>query len=146
MSASRAAALVGVLALVAGCGGQARAPAPTVDRTAVAKRFASAIFRGDVGTAVALLDSRQALSASVRRAAARWGPHHGRERLVAKQPAGRFVFAFSGTHPHPDGRFEIERGELVVVVGPTLVEAFTFRNTVTKFKTHHDSQLLPSDR
>jgi hypothetical protein len=59
---------------------------------------------------------------------------------------GRFVFAFSGPHPHPDGRFEIEHGEFVVVVGPTLVEAFTFRNTVTKFKTHHDSQLLPSDR
>lgn len=109
-------------------------------------RFASAIFRGDAGTALALLDSRQALSASVRRAAVRWKPHHARGHLVAKQPGGRFVFAFSGTHPHPDGRFEIERGDLVVVVGPALVEAFTFRNTVTKFKSHHDSQLLPSDR
>ena len=146
MSASRAAALVGVLALVAGCGTRATVPRPPVDRVEVAKRFASAIFRGDVGAAVALLDSRQALSASVRRAAARWKPHHARERLIAKQPAGRFVFEFSGTHRHPDGRFEIERGEFVVVVGSALVEAFTFRHTVTKFKTHHDSQLLPSDR
>jgi hypothetical protein len=146
MSAPGAAALVGVLVLAAGCGGRT-APAPKpVDRASVAERFAHAIFRGDTPTAVALLDSRQALGGSVRRAAAAWKLHHAREHLVGRQPAGRFVFSFSGTHPHPDGRFEIERGELVVVVGPAWVEAFAFRNTVTTFKTHHDSQLLPSSR
>src|SRR5262245_37192938 len=145
MSASRAAALVGVVALVAGCGGKPTQHAP-VDRAVVAKRFAQALFRGDTVTAVSLLDGEQAMSGSVRRASARWKLHHAREHLVAREPAGRFVFGFSGTHPHPDGRFEVERGELVVVVGPALVEAFTFRNTVMKFKTHHDSQLLPSSR
>jgi hypothetical protein len=133
--------------LAAGCGGDAE-PRPTtpVDRAAVAKRFARAIFRGDTRTALSLIESAQGLGESVTRAATPWKHHHGRVRLLLDEPGGRYVLGFSGTHPHPDGRFELVRGELVVVVGPASVEAFAFRNTVTRFKTHHDSQLLPSDR
>jgi hypothetical protein len=143
------AAVAGALAacaLAAGCGSGSTKLAPPVDRAAVAKRFAQAIFRGDTTTALALLESRQGLSDSVRRAAAPWKLHHGSLRLPASGSGSRFVFGFSGTHPHPDGRFELIRGDLVVVVGPAAVQAFTFRNLVMQFKTHHDSQLLPSDR
>ena len=146
MSASRASALAGLLVIVAGCGGTTTPPAARVDRADVAKRFAQAIFRGNTPTAVALLESPQALSGAVRRAAVPWVRHHGDLRLPATQTGGRYVFGFSGTHPHADGRFELVKGDLVVVVGPSAVQAFTFRHVVTEFKTHHDSQLLPSDR
>jgi len=118
----------------------------TVDRAAVAKRFAQAIFRGDSRTAIGLVESRQGLSGLVRLAALPWKRHHGSVRLLVTTPGGRYVLGFSGMHPHLDGRFELVHGELVVVVGPRAVEAFTFRDVVTKFKTHHDSQLLPSAR
>lgn len=139
---------MGLLAagFLAGCGGRAEQPPSPVDRAAVAKSFVQAIFRGDTRTAVALLESPQALSGSVRRAAAPWKLHHGSVHLPATRTGSRFVFGFTGTHPHPDGRFELVKGDVVVVVGLSAVQAFTFRRVVTQFKTHHDSQLLPSDR
>ena len=139
------AALIAACCL-AGCGGKAGQPAPPVDRAGVARSFALAILHGDTRAAVALLESPQALSGSVRRAAAPWAGHHASVRLPGARSGSRYVFGFSGTHPHPDGRFELVRGDLVVVVGPAAVQAFTFRHVVTQFKTHHDSQLLPSDR
>lgn len=146
-ASSTAAAGLAVCCLAAGCGGKAATTTrPAVDRADVAKRFARAIFKGDTHAAVSLLESPQALSGSVRRAAGPWKRHHGELRFPATQTGGHYVFAFSGTHPHAGGRFELVKGDLVVVVGPSAVQAFTFRHVVTKFKTHHDSQLLPSDR
>jgi hypothetical protein len=147
MSASAKAAVgLAFCCLAAGCATSATSTVTTVDRAAVAKRFARAIFRGDTRTAVGLVESRQGLSGSVRLAALPWKRHHGRVRLLVREPGGHFVLGFSGMHPHPDGRFELVHGRLVVVVGPRAVEAFTFRDVVTTFKTHHDSQLLPSAR
>jgi len=146
-ASSTAAAGLAVCCLAAGCGGRAATTTGVpVDRAAVATRFAQAIFRGDTRTAVRLLESPQALSGSVRRAAAPWKRHHGDLRLPAAKKGGRYVFAFSGTHPHAGGRFELVKGDLVVVIGPSAVQAFTFRHVIAEFKTHHDSQLLPSDR
>jgi hypothetical protein len=112
----------------------------------VALRFAQAIFAGDTHTALGLLESPQALSSSVRSASVRWRLRGDRVLLRDAHPGGRFLFGFSGTQPHSGGRFDDLRGDLVVVVGRAAVEAFAFRNTVTTYRTHHDSQLLPSAR
>jgi hypothetical protein len=151
VSARAAAGLASALAacaLAAGCGEKARdePTAPPIDRAAVATRFAQAIFAGDSRAAVGLLESPQALSGSVRSAAVRWRLRGERVQLRDTHPGGRFLFGFSGTQPHSGGRFDDLRCDLVVVVGRAAVEAFAFRNTVTKYRTHHDSQLLPSAR
>src|SRR5690348_7417424 len=112
MSARTPASVVAICFLAAGCGSSRPVTQPAVDRDAVAKTFARAIFRGDTRTALGLIASAQGLGGAVRRAAEPWKSHHGRVRLLFKDPGGHYVLGFSGTHPHPDGRFETVRGEL----------------------------------
>lgn len=144
-------ALLGACCVFSACGGTDATIAPSAAaRRLVAEQFAEAIFRGDAPAAVALLASPDALSSSVSRAAAPWQAHHARLRLPGRLSGSRWVFGYSGVHPHAGGRFDEVRGDLVVVV--TAVDeragvgAFAFQNTVTRSRTHHDSVLLPSDR
>ena len=121
-------------------------------RRDVAQRFAKAIFRGEAHAAITLLvyPDDQALRWMTTNAAAPWKTQHAAIRLSVKRSGRSWVFGYTGTHRYGDGRFEEVRGDIVVVVaaspkGPG-VEFFTLRNTNVRFKTHHDSVLLPSNR
>ena len=155
LAATRAilALVLGACCLASGCG--TNTPVKALPATAgrqVARQFAEAIFRGKADDAVALLvrPVDPALSGMTIDAAAPWKTHHASVRLPGARSGGGWVFHYAGTHPHSDGRFEQVRGNIVIVVavsakGPG-VEFFTFRNQQVRFRTHHDSQLLPSDR
>jgi hypothetical protein len=120
-------------------------------RLDVARRFADAIFRGNTTATVSLLvhPDDPGLSRMAQRAAAPWKAHHAVVRLSGKRPDGGWVFDYVGRHPRSDGAFEDVRGSIVVVVAASPkgagVEFFTLRQEV-RFRTHHDSLLLPSDR
>lgn len=136
----------------AGCGGAARsAPSQTLQRD-VAARFAAAVFRGDAARARALLvaPDEAALVFLVRRAAAPWRRQHASIRPPARRTGKEWTFRYAGRRTHPDGTFEMERGDLVVDVAPSSAGAgvrfFGFRNVRVRFGTHHDSLLLPSNR
>jgi hypothetical protein len=148
--------LVGCLLLafaVSGCGGTARmsTPSAAVQRD-VAERFAAAVFRGDAAGARALLvaPDEAALVFLVQRAAAPWRKQHASMRPTARRTGERWTFSYAGKRTHRDGRFETERGDLVVDVAPSAdgagVRFFGFRNVRIRFSTHHDAQLLPSNR
>ena len=139
--------------VLSGCGGSAtvHTPSAAVQRD-VADRFADAVFRGDAAGARALLVSPDegALVFLVRRAAAPWRRQHVSIRLPARHTGERWTFSYAGRRTHEDGRFETEKGDLVVDVAPSAsgagVRFFGFRNIRIRFSTHHDSQLLPSNR
>jgi len=138
---------------VSGCGGTAtmNTPSATVQRD-VAGRFAVAVFRGDAATARALLAApdEAALVFLVQRAAAPWRRQHASIRLPARRAGEHWTLNYAGKRTHRDGRFETERGSLVVDVavsrGGAAVRYFGFRNVRIRFSTHHDSLLLPSNR
>jgi len=139
--------------VASGCGGSAAAKEPSAAAGRdVARRFAEAIFRGDAATAKALLVGADdtALAGIVTRAAAPWQARHGAIHLPGARSGHDWIFRFDGARTHKDGRFERVRGEIVVVVGASSqgarVELFTFRNERVRFSTHHDAQLLPSNR
>jgi hypothetical protein len=142
--------VVGLSAAAVACSGCGGAPAaerrPTRD---VAARFASAVLRGDARGARTLLARPDELGPRVRRAAARWRAHPT-VRLSSRRTRDRWTFAYAGRRTHGDGRFETERGELVVVVDPAArggrVRFFAFVHVSTRFSTHRDAQLLPSKR
>jgi len=152
----RCVALVSLLAasaFVAGCAGSApESDPPIAAQREVAERFAEAIFHGQSSTAVALLARRDddVLSARATRAAASWQPQHGTVRLPGRRAGNSWTFGYAGTHSPRDGRFEQVRGRLVVVVatahGGAAVRFFAFLDETTRFSTHHDSLLLPSNR
>jgi hypothetical protein len=117
----------------------------------VAQRFAEAMLRGNAGDAAALLlhADDTALASFATHAAAPWKAHPGSFRPGVR--AGRrWIFRYTGTRTHGDGRFEQVRGDLVVVVAASSkgagIEFFAFRNEHVRFSTHHDSVLLPSNR
>ena len=135
-----------------GCAGTAttRPPSPAVQR-GVAERFAAAVLRGDADGARALLvGDKAALDFLVRRAAAPWRRQHASIRLPARHTGTHWTFSYAGRRTHRDGRFETERGDLVVIVAPSAAGAgvrfFAFESVSTRFSTHHDAQLLPSNR
>ena len=138
---------------VSGCGGKstAKPPSQAVQRD-VAARFAAAVLRGDAAGAGALLTGKDeaALVFLVQRAAAPWRTQHASIRLPARGTANRWTFSYAGTRTQRDGRFETERGDLVVFVAPSHagpgVRFFGFKHVRTLFSTHHDAQLLPSNR
>jgi hypothetical protein len=137
---------------VSGCGGSTmKAPSQAVQRD-VASRFAAAVLRGDATGAGALLagEDEAALVFLVQRAAAPWRTQHASIRLPARRTANRWTFSYAGTRTQRDGRFETERGELVVFVAPSDAGAgvrfFGFKHVRTLFSTHHDAELLPSKR
>jgi hypothetical protein len=138
--------------VVAGCGGEAAKVPSQAIRRSVAERFAAALVSGDVAGARALLAApkQAALVALVRRAAAPWTTQHARIEDATRGSGNRWAFTYAGTHTHPDGRFERERGELVVFVEPSAggagVRYFVVTNVRKRFSTHHDAQLLPSNR
>jgi hypothetical protein len=138
---------------VSGCGGKAalKTPSEAVQRN-VAGRFAAALLRGDVAGARALLvraDDAD-LVYLVRHAAAPWRAQHASIQLPARRAGNHWTFSYAGRHTQKDGRFETQRGDLVVIVAPSAagagVEFLAFRNVHTRFSTHHDAQLLPSKR
>jgi hypothetical protein len=145
--------VLGVCCLTSGCGRSVIAKEPSVAaKREVARQFAEAIFRGKADAAVALLvhPVDPALSGMTVDAAAPWKTRHASVRLPGTRAGGGWVFHYVGTHPHSDGRFEQVRGNIVIVVAASAkgagVEFFTLRNQQVRFRTHHDSQLLPSDR
>jgi len=142
-----------VVIAVSGCGGRTtvKTPSQAVQRD-VAGRFAAALLRGDAADARALLvpgddGSRVAL---VQQAVAASGAQQASIRLPARRAGRRWTFSYAGRRTYGDGRFERQRGDLVVFIAPSAagagVEFFAFRNVDTRFNTHHDSQLLPSRR
>jgi hypothetical protein len=149
---ARTISLLAALA-VCGCGGTTtKSPSETMQR-GVASRFAAALFRGDGAAARALLvrkDDDGALAFLVQRAAAPWKSLHASLRPRPRRAGNQWLFGYSGTHTHRDGRFERESGELVVFVVPTGTGAgvrfFAFKDVRRRFSTHHDAVLLPSNR
>ena len=138
---------------VSGCGGTTSLKTPsTAVQRAVAGRFAAAVLRGDAAGARALLvgGDRAALVFLVQRAAAPWRNQRASIRLPGRRTGVRWTFSYAGRRTHRDGRFETERGDLVVFVAPSATGAgvrfFGFENVQTRFSTHHDAQLLPSNR
>jgi hypothetical protein len=142
-----------VVLAVSGCGGttSTKTPSTAVQRD-VAERFAAAVLGGDAAGARALLvgGDEAALEFLVRRAAAPWRAQHAAIRLPARRTGARWTFSYAGRRTHRDGRFETESGDLVVFVAPSAAGAgvrfFGFENVRTRFSTHHDAQLLPSNR
>jgi hypothetical protein len=118
----------------------------------VAERFTVAVFRGEVGAAVALLvhPVDPTLSARVATIAMPWKRRHATVRLPGSHRGEHWRFSFAGTHTHPDGRFERVRGDFDVVVVPSenraAVEFFGFLDETTQYGSHHDSVLMPSNR
>jgi hypothetical protein len=143
----------GLFALaIAGCGGTSmKTPSTEVQRD-VAGRFAAAVLHGNSTGARELLvgADESALVFLVERAAAPWTAGHASIELPARHSGERWTFVYSGRRTFADGRFETEKGELVVFVAPSPsgagVRFFGFRNVNTRFSTHHDAQLLPSKR
>jgi hypothetical protein len=138
---------------VSGCGQETpmKPPSQAVQRN-VAVRFAAAVLRGDVARARALLvraDDAD-LVFLVQQAAARWTTQHASIRLPARRAGNHWTFSYVGRRTQKDGRFETERGDLVVIVAPSGagagVEFLAFRHVRMRFSTHHDAQLLPSKR
>jgi hypothetical protein len=138
---------------VSGCGGTSTMtpPSEAVQRN-VAARFAAAVFRGDAAGARALLvrADEAALVFLVERAAARWTTRHAAIQLAARRTGNGWTFSYAGRRTQRDGRFETERGHLVVFVAPSAAGAgirfFAFKHVRTRFSTHQDAQLLPSKR
>lgn len=134
-----------------GCAGTTtRATSPAVQRD-VAVHFAAAVLRGDADRARAVLvGDRTALDFLLRRAAAPWRRQHASIRLPARHAGTHWTFSYAGRRTYGDGRFETERGDLLVVVAPSAagvgVRFFAFENVRVRFSTHHDAQLLPSNR
>jgi hypothetical protein len=122
-------------------------PSRAVQRN-VAERFAAAVFRGDAPGARALLARRDeaAVVSRVRRAAAPWKAQHPSILRPGRRTGNRWTFSYAGKRTHADGRFETERGELVVVVESSAVRFFAFEHVRTRFSTHQDAELLPSKR
>jgi hypothetical protein len=138
---------------VSGCGGEPLAQTPsTAEQRDVAGRFAAAVFRGDAAGARSLLvrSDESALVLLVKRAAAPWRIHHASIRLPARRAGNRWTFSYAGTRTQRDGRFETETGDLVVFVAQSATGAgvhfFVFKDVRKRFSTHHDAQLLPSNR
>jgi hypothetical protein len=142
-----------VALVVSGCGGRdtAKTPSEAVQRD-VAARFAAAVLHGDAAGAGALLEGEDqaALVFLVQRAAAPWRTQHASIQLPARRTDRGWTFSYAGTRTQRDGRFETERGDLVVFVARSDAGAgvrfFGFTHVRTLFSTHHDAQLLPSKR
>jgi hypothetical protein len=142
-----------VASVVSGCGGSASTRSPsTAKERAVAERFAAAVLRGDPAAARALLvrADEPALTFLVQRAAAPWRAQHASIQRPARGEGRRWTFSYAGKRTFRDGRFETERGDLVVFIAPSSAGAgvrfFGFENVRLRFSTHHDAQLLPSNR
>jgi len=136
-----------------GCAHEAtRSPSSAASQRDVADQFAAALFRGDAKGARAYLvhPNETALVYLVQRAARPWVGQHASLGLAARRSGTTWTIHYAGTRTHKDGRFERERGDLVVYFASTgaapTVRYFMFTNVVTRFSTHHDSQLPPSKR
>jgi hypothetical protein len=147
---------IGCLAIalvLSGCGGATTYTTPsTATQRDVARRFATAILHGDADTARGLLLHRDesALVYLVDAAAEPWRTQHAAIHRPARRAGTRWTFHYAGTRTQRDGRFEMERGDLVVFLAPSAAGAsvrfFGFEHVFTRFGTHHDAQLLPSNR
>ncbi len=128
-----------------------RSPPGAVQR-ALAVRFASALLRGDGPRARNLLarDDDGSRVFLVEQAVTPWRS----TQYVRIEPPSRagdaWTFGFVRRRTEPDGRFQTQEGDIVVIVGPSAaaagIEFFAFKYVRTRFSTHHDAQLLPSKR
>src|SRR5882672_7615877 len=123
-----------VASALSGCGGTTtvKTPSAAVQRD-VAGRFAAAVLRGDpAGARPLLVGDEAALMFLVRRAAAPWRTQHASIQLPARRTGRRWTFSYAGKRIYRDGRFETERGDLVVYVAPSAAGAgvrfFGFEN------------------
>ena len=75
---------------------------------------------------------------------------HATIKAPARRTGNRWTFSYEGRRTQKDGRFETQTGDLVVLVAPSAggagIEFFAFRHVRKRFSTHHDAQLLPSNR
>ena len=139
--------------VVAACGERAVVhPAPQAEQRRIAAEFAAALLHGDSPGASGFLvpdgDGSRGLLVELNTA-----PWQMTQR-VSIQPSGRagdsWRFHFVRRRTLKDGGFKTQRGSLVVFVRSTAagagIEYFVFSNVRTRFSTHHDSQLLPSNR
>jgi hypothetical protein len=138
---------------VSRCGGDtAVKPSSQEVQRNIAGRFATALLNGDIAGARALLlrPDEAALVFLVRQAAAPWKTQHASIQLPVRRTGNRWTVSYAGTRSHRDGRFETESGNLIVLVAPSTaggrVRFFLFSHVHTRFSTHHDAQLLPSNR
>ena len=143
--------LLAACCVASGCG--ASGVKPTVgSRHDVAQRFAEAVLHGNAAAAVGLLTDPgdTALASRAAQAAAEWKARPGSVRTPGVASGHGWVFRYSGRHSKKDGRFEDVRGDILVVVaasgGGAGVDFFALLNQRIRFRTHHDSVLLPSDR
>jgi hypothetical protein len=142
-----------LVAASSACGGEDKPAMPSAAaQRMLAERFAAAVFAGDTGGARALLvhGDEPAVVFLVRRAAAPWRRQHASIDLPARHRGDRWELRYAGRRTHRDGRFESERGALLVFVAPSpagaRVRFFAFEHVRTRFSTHHDAELLPSKR
>ena len=146
----------GLVATIAatGCGATATAEMPSqADQRDLAGRFAAALLSGDTAHAHAMLDPHSddgALTFLVHQATAGPASQRASIRLPARHAGNRWTFGYVRRRTYPDLRFETERGDLLVFVTASRTGAsvyfFAFNNVHRRFSTHHDSQLLPSNR
>lgn len=125
---------------------------PGAAQRAIAVRFASALLRGDGPSARKLLarDDDGSRLFLVEQAVTPWRS----TQYVRIEPPSRagdaWTFGYVRRRTEPDGRFQTQSGNLVVIVGPPTaaagIEFFAFKYVLTRFSTHHDAQLLPSKR
>ena len=156
-------AIVPAVVPTAGCGSTAptRTAPPAVQRQTtappavqrqVATEYASAELRGNAAAAETFVRApdEAALAALVEDAAEGWGRHNVSIREPTRRGAHRWAFEYARRRNHDDGRFEIETGELVVVVAPwgstAGVRFFALTHLQRRFSTHDDARLLPSQR
>jgi hypothetical protein len=143
-------------AVGSGCGGRATVPVEGPSESAqraVAGRFATALLRADLPRARALLvhPDEEALVFLVRRAVAHWTHRRATIHLPARRAGRRWTVRYDGRRAFRDGRFETERGAVVVLVGRSRtgrarVRFFAFTQVERRFSTHQDAELLPSKR
>ncbi len=139
--------------VVSGCGTKPTTPRPSqaVQRS-VAGRFSTALLRGDVGAARALLAPRGdgALAFLVQESVAPWRGRRVSIQLPPRRVGKYWAVGFARRRTQRDKTFETQRGDLLVTVALSAIGVrvtfFTFENLVTRYSTHRDSQLLPSKR
>ena len=142
-----------VAVALVGCGSNAETTTtPLAVQRALATSFATAVLRGDAEAAETLLagPDEAALAVLVERAAEGWRRQHVSMRSPVRSGAEGWAFGYARRRTHRDGSFEIESGDLVVVVAAfgsgVGVRFFAFDHLRRRISTHHDARLLPSER
>jgi hypothetical protein len=139
--------------VVAGCSGHTRTYTTSpAEQRRVAAQFANALLRGDAPRASRLLvsDPDGSRAYLVRLNADPWKATQSVSVEAAGHARDAWTFRYVRRRTQNDGTFQTQRGDLAVLLRATAagarVEYFVFSRVRTRFSTHHDSLLLPSNR